>query len=79
MNRVMPVMERLLPNKALKSMAEAFELQAISLEFDMEMARVMKSDAVVELDVHVYSSVYRACGDRSKREKLNPVDPATGR
>ncbi len=69
MNRVMPVMERLLPNKALKSLAEAFELQAISLEFDMEMARVMESDAVVELDVPVYSSVYRACGDRPKREK----------
>lgn len=69
MNRVIPVMERVLPNKALKSLAEAFELQAISLEFDMEMALIMESDKVLELDVPAYGSVYRACGDRPKREK----------
>ena len=68
-NRVMPVMERLLPDKTLMSLGEAFELQAISLEFDMKMARIMESNAVGELDVPVYISVYQACGDRPKREK----------
>lgn len=69
MNRVIPVMEKLLPNKALKSLAEAFELQAISLEFDMEMASIMESDHVPELNVPLYGSVYRSCGNRPKREK----------
>jgi len=69
MNRVMPVMERLLPDKVLMSLAAAFELQAISLEFDMKMAQIMESNAVGELDVPVYTLVYQACGDRPKREK----------
>ena len=69
MNRVMPLMEKFLPNRALMSMAGAFELQAISLEFDMDMARVMVSEGIGELDVSAYGTVYRACDKRPKREK----------
>jgi hypothetical protein len=69
MDKVMHLMIRFLPDKTLKSLAEAFELQAISLEFDMEMAEVLDSSGVGELDVSAYTSVYQACGQRAKREK----------
>lgn len=68
MEKVMHVMVRFLPGKTLLSLAGAFELQAISLEFDMEMAEIMDSSNIRNLDVPAYSSVYRACGQRSKRE-----------
>ena len=42
MSKVMPVMKRFLPDKVLYIMSEAFELQAVSLEFDMEMAGYME-------------------------------------
>jgi len=69
MNKVMPLMERFLPGNALMSLASAFELQAISLEFDVEMARILYARGVVELDVPEYGSLYRACGKRAVREK----------
>jgi hypothetical protein len=81
LGRVMPVMIRFLPDRALATMAEAFELQAISLEFDMNMARYLAqlSPASVglenvdlenaELDTERYGEVYRACSDRAGRER----------
>jgi hypothetical protein len=35
----------------------------------MVMAGIMEADSVMELDTDRYGSVYRACGDRPKREK----------
>ena len=69
MHKVMPLMEKFLPGKALMSLASAFELQAISLEFDMDMARILNSRGVVDLDVPTYGTVYRACGRQAEREK----------
>ena len=40
---MMSVMVRFLPGKALLTLADAFELQALSLEFDMEMAERLDS------------------------------------
>jgi len=68
MEKVMHVMARFLPHKTLLSLASAFELQAISLEFDMEMAETMHSSGIEALDVATYTSVYQACGQRDKRE-----------
>lgn len=69
MSRVMPVMVRFLPDRALNTMSEAFELQAISLEFDIEMATWMQTGCVSELDMQSYGEVYRACSDRPGRER----------
>jgi hypothetical protein len=69
MEKVMPVMVRLLSNNILLSLAHAFELQAISLEFDLEMARIVAERGLTELDVSSYALVYRACGNRPLREK----------
>lgn len=72
--RVMPLMIRFLPDRALATMSEAFELQAISLEYDMEMARYMarKGPGGVDmgsLDMERYCAVYRAGSDPAGRER----------
>jgi len=51
MSKVMPVMKRFLPDKVLYIMSEAFELQAVSLEFDIEMAEYMERLDVPDLDM----------------------------
>lgn len=67
--RVEPFMTRMLPRKALHALAEALRLQAISLEFDMEMAGLLQRRGVSRLEVLVYAETYRECGRRPAREK----------
>lgn len=69
MDRVMPVMVRLLPDRTLATMSRAFELQAISLEFDMQIADEMVRLGVRELDMERYCAIRRACDDRPGRER----------
>jgi hypothetical protein len=69
MHKVMPVMKRFMPDKVLYIMSEAFELQAISLEFDMEMAQYMRQQDIQQLDMSRYCDVYRACSDKPGRER----------
>lgn len=69
LDKVMPLMERFLPDETLATMSEAFELQAISLEFDMAMAVVMAEQGLAGLDMATYGEVYRACGDRAGRQR----------
>jgi len=69
MSKVMPVMKRFLPDKVLYIMSEAFELQAVSLEFDIEMAEYMERLDVPDLDMNRYCEVYRACSDKAGRER----------
>jgi hypothetical protein len=69
MGKVMPVMIRFLTDKVLMTMSEAFELQAISLAFDMDMADWMHTRSVTELDMESYCAVYRACSEREGRER----------
>ena len=69
MGRVMPVMRRFLPDKVLYIMSEAFELQGMSLEFDMRMAQYMEQAGIGELDMDLYCEVYRASSDQAGRER----------
>lgn len=69
MGKVMPVMIRFLPDPTLGTMSEAFELQAISLEFDMAMAAEMARRGLAGLDMEQYCEVYRAVNDRPDRER----------
>jgi hypothetical protein len=69
MGKVMPVMVRFLPDAALEAMSEAFELQAISLEFDMGMAAYMAGQGILELDMGRYCEVYLAASDKQGRER----------
>jgi hypothetical protein len=69
LGRVMPVMIRFLPDATLETMSEAFELQVISLEFDILMAGYMEENGLGKLDMERYCRTYRACGDRDGRER----------
>ena len=69
MSKVMPVMKRFLPDKVLYIMSEAFELQAVSLEFDMAMAACMERLHIQDLDMDQYCEIYRACDDKPGRER----------
>lgn len=69
MGRVMPVMIRFLPDNALVALAEAFELQALSLEYDVDMAEYMSRNGMRALDLATYCDVYRNCSDREGRER----------
>jgi hypothetical protein len=69
LGRVMPVMIRFLPDGTLATMSEAFELQAISLEFDMRMADWMAQQRLPRLDMVEYCRTYCACADRAGRER----------
>lgn len=69
MEKVMPVMVKFLPGKVLMSLAAAFEVQAVSLEFDMEMAGILTGCLREDLDIAAYASSYRICGKRPLREK----------
>jgi hypothetical protein len=67
--RVMPVMSRVLPDAVLKMMADAFELQAISLEFDMAMAQQLDYRDVTSIDTPDYVIAYMASSNRPERER----------
>lgn len=69
LGRVMPVMMRFLPDQTLATMSEAFELQAISLEFDVHMAAYLARRRLEILDMDGYCRAYRACDDRTGRER----------
>lgn len=69
MSKVMPVMKRFLPDKVLYIMSEAFELQGVSLEFDIKMADYMKRSSISSLNMERYCEVYRAASDRAGRER----------
>lgn len=69
LDKVMPLMVRFLPDATLETMAEAFELQAISLEFDIAMAEQVAAQGYPAMDMERYGEVYRACGDREGRER----------
>jgi len=66
--RVEPLMSRMLPRKALHAVAEALRLQAISLEFDMDMAALIHEQGLKNLETSGYAEVYRECGRRPERE-----------
>jgi len=66
--RVEPLMSRTLPRKALHAVAEALRLQAISLEFDMEMAILVERRGLKKLNTREYAEIYRECGRRPERE-----------
>ena len=69
MGKVLPVMVRFLPDGALVTLSEAFELQAISLEYDERMAHYMRRENISQLDMESYLPVYLAGGDKEGRAR----------
>ena len=67
--RVLPVMVRMLRDDMLLALAEAFELQSMSLSLDIGMAEALVESGWNTLDVARYGEIYRACGRRDQREQ----------
>ena len=62
-------MVRMLRDDMLLAMAEAFELQSLSLSLDIDMALVLHGSGWGQLDTTRYGETYRACNRRIDREK----------
>ncbi|GAB3751010.1 FFLEELY motif protein [Lysobacter olei] len=62
--RVVPLMQKLLPDTLLASVADAIELGLLTHAFDLRMAGVLESLAPRRrrLDGGLYGEAYRACG-----------------
>jgi len=69
MERVLPVMVRMLRDDMLRVLAEAFELQAMSLGFDMDMTKELQKSGWDELNTARYGEIYRAVGQAEKRKQ----------
>lgn len=69
MERVLPAMTRMLRDDMLRVLAEAFELQSMSLQFDMDMTTALIEFGWDHLDTHRYGEIYRACGRPSDRKR----------
>ena len=69
MERVLPVMVRMLRDDMLLALAEAFELQALSLDFDIQMTTQFRNKGWDELSLPRYAEIYRACGQAHEREQ----------
>lgn len=67
--RVMPVMVRVLPAHMLTALAEAFELQVLSLSLDSGMATFMAQTGIGRLTESNYAQTYAAVGRIPEREK----------
>lgn len=66
--RVLPIMVRMLRDDMILVLAEAFELQSLSLQFDMEMTRQFQKAGWDQLNTQRYGEIYRACGRTKARE-----------
>jgi hypothetical protein len=72
--RVLPAMARMLPEHMLQTMAGAFELQALSLELDMDMARHMAAAGLLDLDATSYRRIYQLTGrERDRQQQIELI------
>jgi len=69
MERVLPVMVRMLREDMLLALAEAFELQSLSLSLDMDMTLALQASAWDELNTARYGAIYRICGRKEDRAR----------
>ncbi|MGA9575953.1 MAG: hypothetical protein WBS20_18565 [Lysobacterales bacterium] len=69
MERVLPVMVRTLRKDMLLALAGAFELQALSLSLDMDMATALLHRGWDQLNTDRYGEIYRVCGRPADRER----------
>lgn len=69
MERVLPVMVRMLRDDMILVLAEAFELQSLSLDFDIQMTARFQKAGWDQLNMTRYGEIYRACGRPKKREQ----------
>ena len=69
--RVYPVMSRIMPSAALMTISIGIELHAISQELDLDMVAVLWGEMEVDdrLDAASYAEAYRRCGNIEARRR----------
>jgi hypothetical protein len=69
--RVYPLMARVMPGAALETISIGIELHAISQELDLDMVAVLWGELGVEdqVDAHAYAEAYRLCGNMDARRR----------
>lgn len=68
--RIVPLMTRLLPPPALRTIAMAIGLDALSEELDGAMISALRTGGCMrQIDDAAYASAYRACDNRGRREE----------
>jgi len=70
LQRIVPIMVRLLPEHLLETVARALHLQALSQELDVGMAHALHGMGVSPsaLEAECYARAYRQCDNRPARE-----------
>lgn len=67
--RIVPLMTRLLPPSALRTIAMAIGLDALSEELDSAMISALRAAGCMrQIDEQAYVGAYRACNNRPQRE-----------
>jgi len=79
--RVYPIMSRMMPNAALDVLALGIELHALSQELDLDMIAMIwgEMNAGERLDAEVYAEAYRRCGDVDERRRQIALVEEVGR
>lgn len=68
--RIIPLLTRMLPPSALHTIAMAVELDALSEELDNAMVGALRaSGRMRQIDDDAYAAAYRACDNRTQREE----------
>jgi hypothetical protein len=69
--RVYPIMSRIMPGAALHTISIGIELHAISQELDLDMVAVLWGEMEVgnQLDAKAYAEAYRRCGNTDARHR----------
>lgn len=72
--RVLPIMRRVLPERLLGAAADAIQLAVLSHAFDLKLAHGMQELGIDSLDDANYAEVYRHCGlPRLRRRQIELV------
>jgi len=69
--RMTPLLVRMLPADTVQTVADAIDLQALTLELDFAMIEHLPEaiDAIEGMDVEDYAAAYRTVGSRELRER----------
>ena len=77
--RILPLLIRMLPTSALQSVALAVEVDALSEELDSAMVAELERAGMIErIDEEAYAAAYRAVGCRAERERQVMLIRQTG-
>lgn len=77
--RILPLLIKLLPASALRALALAVELDALTEELDAAMvAELCRAGLIEQIDDQAYASAYRAVGFRCARERQVVLIRTTG-